>query len=30
MVDINRRKKNTFYAIKDIYSEFKLEENSSR
>ena len=30
IVDINRRKKDTFYAIKNIYSEFKLEESSSK
>jgi len=30
IVDIDRRKKDTFYAIKNIYSEFKLEESSSK
>ncbi|MDA8916623.1 hypothetical protein N9J63_04690 [Gammaproteobacteria bacterium] len=30
IVDIDRRKKNTFYAIKNIYSEFRLEESSSK
>ena len=30
IVDIDRRKKDTFYAIKNIYSEFRLEESSSK
>ncbi|MDB9973922.1 hypothetical protein OAD83_03305 [Gammaproteobacteria bacterium] len=30
IVDIYRRKKDTFYAIKNIYSEFRLEESSSK